>query len=136
MVDKPPRGHRRTIKLKEADNGRMPLPRLEIRYRPLANDVFADYRMVYRHLLGDILSVSMGGTVCGGKSVHDPDYMELPFRDGSHIINDMWELRMPGFVVSQSGKVKGITMEPDNLPGGLVRKLSSQSRQDDKPCKS
>jgi hypothetical protein len=125
MVNKAPRGWRIPRKLKPADNLGLPVPRLEIRYQPLNGEVFALYSLVYRHLMGDILAVSLGGTVCGGARVTDPEYLELPFRDGAHIINDMWELRLPGFVVNGK-KFKPIVFEPDAFPGGLVKKMAAE----------
>lgn len=87
----------------------LPVPRLEIVYRPLGeregyewSSYETVYRMVYRHLVGDIMSVPLGRTeICGhgsGPPLRD-GRLRLPFRDGAHICSDMAHLRLPGFAV-------------------------------------
>lgn len=82
----------------------LPVPRLEIRWRPLGSDEwnwFAAYDLIYRHLLGHVVRIPIGGTRRGGgKSppLHEGK-VETPFRDGAHIRCEMRTLNLPGYAI-------------------------------------
>lgn len=125
-----------TRKLTESENLNLPIPRLEIRYRKpnkrelrhrgwMGVSVIADYSLVYDHLMGDVLAVSMGSTKIGGGHSEEPGYLELPFRDGAHVMNDMWTLKLPAFVINGS-KFEEIKLTPESTPNGLFSKMRGE----------
>lgn len=114
---------RRHRKMKEADNMGLPVPRLEIRYHHMPGEgMGAHYSLVYEHFLGHLAQIPLGLTICGGTRTSEPGYVDLPFREGAHIISDMLELRLPGYLIN-GATVKSVTLEPGDLPGGVVTKL-------------
>ena len=90
---------RQLRQLSDAENMGLPTPRLEIRHRRVSDYThFIDYGLVIRHFLGHIEFVPLSSTkVSGGGK--DIDVMYLPYRDGAHIYNEMFELNLRGFVV-------------------------------------
>ncbi|MGK3995028.1 hypothetical protein [Sorangium sp. So ce1024] len=88
----------------------LPVPRLELVYVPLGERKGYEwsryevlYRLVYRHLLGHAMAVPFSRTEISGGSGDGPPIrkgkLDLPFRDGAHICNDMGQLKLPGFAV-------------------------------------
>lgn len=101
-----------------ADDARedLPVPRLELLYEPETvpsgtvswHQFRVYYRLVYKHLMGDLHKTVLGETTCRGgagkpiKSMEArsrPGKIDLPYRDGAHICHDMAHLRMPGFAI-------------------------------------
>ena len=81
----------------------LPVPRLEIRWREVSEFTrIAEYGLVYRHFLGDIMFVPFSSTRQGGS--HIP--FDTPFRDGAHIRNDSVQLSLPAYVVDIDGGAK------------------------------
>lgn len=109
--------------ISETDNLGLPVPRLEIRYRKYDDyNVIADYGLVHRHLLGKIDFIPFGSTRIGGARSLEPEHLDLPFRDGGHILNDMWELKLPAYVVNGK-KFKEIELTKDSAPNALLKKM-------------
>lgn len=86
----------------------LPVPRLELWYNPLGTTperawwrYEVIYRMVYRHLVGDIIALPFGRTEISGsdRAPMTDGRLQLPFRDGAHICHDMAHLHMPGFAI-------------------------------------
>lgn len=114
--------------LTKEQNLNLPVPRLEIRQSLLDNpvgdfgyNVKAEYGMVYEHLTGETIFVPLGSTNIGA-NLSRYDFMGLPFRDGAHIIHDMFMLKLRGFVVYQD-KFKELFISDDTIPGGLRTKM-------------
>lgn len=87
---------------------RLPVPRLEIRWRRVEQDARynweAWYCLVYRHLLGEILFVPLGREKVwrGAKQpLVEGGVVDTPFRNGAHILYDMLNLNLPGYVVCE-----------------------------------
>jgi hypothetical protein len=83
------------------DDGKLPVPRLELVYTPSEGRGWMDYKVLYRlvrrHFLGDLLSTPLGMTsVHGGMGTPPTD---LPFRDGAHILYDAAHLKFPAFKI-------------------------------------
>lgn len=118
-------------KMSKKENLNLPLPRLEIR-KTLAKkpdhmfNVKAEYGLVYEHLLGDIIFVPFGTTKIGAPDRYD--FMDLPFRNGAHILHDMFMLKLRGFVVYQD-KYEEIFLTKENMPGGLAIKLKKNTHE-------
>lgn len=105
--------HRRIRKEDDAPN--LPVPRLQIRYVPLTEDWYsymAVYELVYRHFLGraeighsddpDLLAIPLSTTRINGGGGRPPirdGKIDLPFRDGTHIVSDADHLKLPMFVL-------------------------------------
>lgn len=90
----------------------LPVPRLEIEL--IANEDAAysgthrwEYRLVYRHLLGDVIGVPLGSTSTTGP-LERAEPGDTPFRDGVHIRHDAQHLRLPAFSVVR-GRVKALS---------------------------
>jgi hypothetical protein len=69
----------------------------------------ASYRLVIRHLVGNLLAIPLGLTTTRGGDGSPPTEKDLPYRDGAHIHHDMEHLRLPAFF-----------MIPGMLPRALV----------------
>lgn len=118
--------HRRVPKDDDAPN--LPVPRLQIRIVPLDKSWEsreAVYELVYRHFLGragighggdpDLIAIPLSVTRISGGNGEPPIYdgkIDLPFRDGTHIIADAGHLKLPMFVLC-NGVVQPI--EPREL---------------------
>lgn len=84
----------------------LPVPRLEIRWRPDHAEGWtwvAEYNLVYMHLLTHVVKVPLGSTTVNGfrkdtKPEHEGQ-VQLPWRDGVHIRSDMKHLNLPGFAI-------------------------------------
>ncbi len=91
--------------MSEKENGKLPLPRLEIRWRVggegRATWAIAEYNLVTRHLCDHIQVTPLGKTESrGGVSGEEKCAMlDLPFRDGAHLVHDKEQLKIPGYVV-------------------------------------
>lgn len=90
------------------DDASLPVPRLEISYAKgrYEHELVAEYRLVYRHLLGELIAVPFGSTRIRGRASieaelrgHD-DRPHLPFRDGAHACHDAGHFGMPLYVVA------------------------------------
>jgi len=121
---------RQIKKLSKEENLDLPVPRLEIRYRKYDDfNVIADYGLVHTHLLGDILFVPFGSTRIGGTRSREEGHLDLPFRDGAHIMNDMWELRLPAYVVNGKHSKQISLSDPDDLPNALRKRMDEASKK-------
>lgn len=96
--------------LDEDDIVGLPVPRLELRWKFLDDHRYNSvcwYTIVFKHLVGEIIRVPFGMTsVSGGKGdefhANHPDgpRIGIPFRDGSHIINEARQLKLRAFAIS------------------------------------
>lgn len=102
------RNHRWTahIDSKEDPNPDLPIPRLEIRWRDIPERERTDgyavlirYDLVIRHLLGDIVRIPIGGTRTDRRREIWQGKVDLPFRDGAHIMHDAAHLRLPAYAI-------------------------------------
>ena len=115
-------------KLRQEANQGLPVPRLEIRYRPYNDhEMVADYGLVYEHLLGETYFVTLGSTKIGGGRVMEEGHLDLPFRDGAHIVHDMWHLKLRGFVVN-GRHIKEVQPTEDDYPGAMISKIKKIGR--------
>lgn len=106
--------------LSDDENLGLPIPRLEIRHRKVSPyTTFVDYGIVYRHLLGEIMFVPLSCTKTSGYT----EPLQTPFRDGAHILNDMFELNLRGFVVEGKEFKELSLLQLDNLPANLVERI-------------
>lgn len=87
---------------------KLPVPRLEILVRNAEYEGYLDgleyiYRLVYRHLSGDVIGVPFGHTSSRGGPPLLPDQpissIHMPRRDGAHMYREMATLGLPGFLV-------------------------------------
>lgn len=83
----------------------LPVPRLEIVVEADEGRWYqrtSHYRLVYRHLLGHHLGVPLGVTITSGGGDEPPvrnGRVDLPIRDGAHILNEAKCLRLPAYAV-------------------------------------
>ena len=91
--------------LNEKENNNIPVPRLEIRYfdyKSNGYNLIAIYSLIYKHLLGDIINIPFGHTKIDsgrGTPVYEDGTLDMPFRDGAHIKNEMLQLNLPAYVI-------------------------------------
>lgn len=91
--------------LTDDENMSLPVPRLEIRYFNYEIEGFnlvAIYSLIYKHLLGDIISVPFSYTKAQhpkGTPINNDGTLSIPFRDESHIENEKKQLNLPAYVV-------------------------------------
>lgn len=93
----------------------LPVPRLQIELtiKNESHHIWF-YSLVYKFTTGEILSVPMGETVSRGGHNHfrfdsvEDAHREIPFRDGTHIRRDAWQLNMPAYAIAQ-GKTFPLT---------------------------
>lgn len=85
-------------------NPDLPVPRLEIRWALESTETIATYSLVYRHLVGTVVTVPLGRTKTSGalNDVMSGGNIRIPFRDGAHIANEMRQLGLPGFAIAGS----------------------------------
>jgi hypothetical protein len=82
----------------------LPVPRLEMVWEQTderRQEWHAYYRLVYKHLLDDIILVPLGQTRVGGHMdtpVNSDGSIQIPFRDGAHIDHDAEQLSLRAFV--------------------------------------
>jgi len=89
--------HWRQIRqLSEAENLDLPIPRMEIRYRIDKYNAYADYGLVIKHMLNHIDFIPISSTRV---SKEYADKLNLPHRDGAHIIHDKENLALPAYIV-------------------------------------
>ena len=118
---------RQIRKLTLKENLGLPLPRLEMRYRKHGDyNVIADYGLVHKHLFGDIIFIPFSSTRIGGVSACKEDFLELPFRDGAHIQNEMWDLKLPGYVVNGTHYKEISNKDRRDIPSALLKKMGAQ----------
>jgi hypothetical protein len=89
-------GWRRAQELQ--DDGKLPVPRLELAYVSINEwrEFKIVYRLVMRHLLGQLLGYPLSQTVTQGGSGRRPEgAADLPFRDGAHAMHDSAHLGLP-----------------------------------------
>lgn len=121
--------------LTKEENLNLPVPRLEIRIEDSADGYQEKcmYGLVYEHLLGHFIHVPLGCTTVGGGSNHKyASKLESPFRDGAHIVYDMYTLNLPGFIVGD-GKYREIDIEDTSCH---PNKLSERIKRDENSKKS
>lgn len=88
----------------EWPNPKLPVPRLEVRWVERDGDngytIAADYCLVYQHLLEYVVFVPLGSTKSTGTLASRAERMgqvDLPFREHSHLLNDMKQLGLRAF---------------------------------------
>lgn len=101
----------------------LPLPRLEMEWRPDRHDGWrrytVEYRLVTRHLIGEILTTPLGLTTCSRSTGEDPRVPRpdnppgvdaiagaLPYRDGAHSMHDAAHLRLPLYLLMPDGPLR------------------------------
>ena len=110
--------------LTEEENLNLPVPRLELRYvQKTKYTMISSYSIIYRHLLGDIMSIPISSTKIDGCNA-SVDF--LPFRDGAHIYNDMYELNLRGFVVTGTDVKELSLKDTENLPSALLARIQKE----------
>ena len=79
----------------------LPVPRLELRWSNIEDhEKICTYSLVYKHLLGESITVPLGQTKVSGRMLSFENIEAWkPFRDGAHFYNEMEQLNLPGFVV-------------------------------------
>jgi len=82
--------------LSEEENLALPLPRMEIRYRVDEYNSYADYGLVIRHLLKTIEFIPFSSTRLNLECAKE---LKLPYRDGVHLLHDLENLKLPGYIV-------------------------------------
>ena len=98
---------RHIFQISEEDNLGLPIPRLEIRYRLDEYNAYADYGLVIRHYSKHIDFIPLSSTRV---SKEYAGKLELPFRDGAHIIFDKENLKLPAYVTFEKN-VREITFK-------------------------
>ena len=89
----------------DKDESGLPVPRLEIRCEPVTPDWYMwrwEYALVYKHLLGNVVTVPLGETKCSGGTNQPPirnGIIDTPIRDGVHIAHDAEQLNLPAFAI-------------------------------------
>lgn len=118
---------RHLFNLTPDENLDLPVPRLELRYAPMGKYNWeVKYGLVHERLMSEIEFVPFGSTKIGGSSRDDQERLELPFRSGADIYNDMYLLKIPGYVVNGK-KFKQLDLtDRDALPNGLVAKMDGK----------
>jgi len=85
------------------DDESLPIPRLEMVFEPSPTKGWrqhvAMYRLVIRHLRGNLQAIPLGSTRVSGGDGSLPGMEDLPMRDGAHIHHDTEHLRLPAFVL-------------------------------------
>lgn len=96
---------------RKEDTHDLPVPRLEIRCKPIYEGRWSAqdwvYSLVYRHTLGHLVFVPLGATKRTGSSpdTPPPGLDDLPRRDGVHIRHDAAMLRLRAFLIVENGVV-------------------------------
>jgi hypothetical protein len=99
-----------TRHVKVEDDGKLPIPRLEIVFRKEDYGAFiATYRLVKKHLDGTLYGVPLGETKMSGYGDRLPD--ETPWRDGCHMAFDAAHLGLPAFLCALGQEPKPIDLE-------------------------
>jgi hypothetical protein len=103
----------------EANPDNLPVPRLEIRWSKVTEDGYEqywDYRLIYRHLLGHLIAVPLGGTKTSGGNCDSLKWpngtLHLPFRDGAHISHDTGHLGIPAFAIAGE-EIRKLSMDAE-----------------------
>jgi hypothetical protein len=100
-------GWRHSVELPDDD---LPVPRLEVVY--VLDDGWSDFRVIYRlvmkHLLGNLVAIPLSYTKISGGPNKEPEADHLPFRDGAHMAHDAALFGIPAFKL---------------LPGKLPKRL-------------
>lgn len=108
--------------LSEEENLDLPIPRLEIRHRTKSRyRTVIDYGLVYTHLVGEINFIPISSTKVSGHVSRSEIYM--PFRDGAHIYNDMFELNLRGFIIEGSRYKELSLADSEELPQALRSRM-------------
>ena len=94
-------GPKEITKAEMQEQAALPVPRLELSWALVGDEgATVAYSMVYRHLLGHDERVPLGFTKIDGSGVHArAKNLDVPFRDGAHINQEMKTLRLRGFVL-------------------------------------
>jgi hypothetical protein len=117
--------------LSDEENLGLPIPRLEIRHRKTSKyTTFMDYGIVYRHLLGEITFVPLSCTKTSGHTDTDRELLRVPFRDGAHILSDMYELKLRGFVVEDDKFRELSLLDLDKLPTALANRITRDAEDE------
>lgn len=104
------------------DYDNLPVPRLELAYVQLDEwrDFKVIYRLVMRHLNGELIGIPLGCTRTGSSGNHKPESYDLPRRDGCHAAHDGAHLRMPLYKL---------------MPGELPTRLRDDAGNYDDQCR-
>lgn len=97
----------------ETDDRSLPIPRLEFEWTQKRGwaDFEVEYRLVVRHLDGEIIQIPLGLTTSGSSTRQDPrtrsedPAFALPFRDGAHSAHDGSLLGLPVYALMPGGPV-------------------------------
>jgi hypothetical protein len=107
------------------DDERLPLPRLEFVWIPLTPDwgsYAVEYRLVYKHLVDNVVTLPLSRTKVSGnvypKPWRDGAAVHLPFRDGSHAFHDAAHLRLPLYACPPGEDPIFLASEPTVTPAG------------------
>ena len=92
--------------MKDDPSPGLPVPRLEILFTEVEHDsrgytIYIRYDLIRRHLCDQIVRTPLGGTHTTGsldKRLRD-GRIDLPFRDGAHIMHDAAHLQLPAFAI-------------------------------------
>lgn len=88
------------------DDGGLPVPRLELRWKTNEHSATCWYLLVHLHLRGHVQINPLGMTKCrgyGGNLTAHGDTRDIPFRDGAHAQHDSVSLGLPLFVTTPDG---------------------------------
>lgn len=91
----------------------LPVPRLQIELtiKNESHHIWF-YSLVYRFTTGEIMAVPMGETNSRGGHNHfrfdtvEDAHREIPFREGTHIRRDAWQLNLPAYAIAQGKSFK------------------------------
>lgn len=111
----------------EEVNQNLPVPRLEIRAFKIKKGLFGSeiisiYSMVRRNLMNEIQLSPIDYTkTTGPESLDD---LTMPWRMGSDMLNDAWELKLPAYFIKPKSTQSLDLKDPSlALPLGLQRKI-------------
>lgn len=101
---------------REEEESDLPVPRLQIKLTIISEwEYHWFYTMVYRHTLGHLVSVPMGGTTSHGGHAYfkfetkEDAHNAIPFGDGTHIRRDSYQLKLPAYAVHEG---KSFLLDP------------------------
>lgn len=93
----------------------LPDTRLQIQWERVTETEWrAVYSLVRRHYVDGLLMHTIGCTRVSGGEFDHGKALDKPFRDGVHILWDMVELRLPGFVLGPEGNWRQLHLSGPN----------------------
>jgi hypothetical protein len=105
------------------DDPELPVPRLELAYVSINEwrEFKVVYRLVVRHLLGQLLGYPLGQTVSHGSGCRPDGAEDLPLRNGALAIHDSAHLGLPVYKIMPDRKpllLDGVQLQSAGLPPG------------------